>query len=964
MYRSVRQICFFVLFGVFAAQLPAQISTGAVSAANQNLTAEQIAVAASLAYQKTQYAEALALYKKFIESFGEAKEAQAAIREMRYPMAMCLFHLKKFSDAVEAIDIALGVQPALDEYLRQDLTFWKGVCLMQEEDTTKARECFEKFITMFPPGAENQPSYIKSHLSIQKIPEAKLLIGQTYLIEDKYKEGADYLAKIKPSLIPVNRGRATVMQLRALIEADDNEGALKLVMEEYPHMADLMQLVTFQTLTLQLGSLFLEKKEPRKAIICLQRIWDSDRLIKHQRERLADLESRLAAASANPNSDPYEKFVLVQLINSVKHELKNFAKIPNFDSALRLRLAYAFQVMERYRECALVLEAMLKDMPPDPVVESASVNLVQCWGVIEQWPKVVESAEIFVDKFPKSKSVPMVLYLEGAAQQKEFDYDGAIASYDRVLKDFPTSDYAPRALFMKGFTLLLADRSKEGIECFEQFQTAYPNHEMADANAYWRGMGYSLDKQFEKCRSVMGDYLTQRKDGAFRDGAIYRRAYCLQQLEKYDDAIKEFTAYLKAYPNAEDNSEARMLLGDALMNQGRMEDGITSLKSIPSTIADQGMYEEAVFKIGKAYKLMEEPQKYREEMELFIKNSPRSPRVAEAIFNIGWVERQDGHMDKARNLYWNTIDKYGNDPEIRSVEDLFPAVAKLYKGGDDSGAYTARLHDIRIDADRTGKKTLAMRALWAEAALLRKADPAKADQLLAEAAARADITKTSPALLADFATALAATGKEKESEQMWRDLVKWNPRAPQKDRAFAALGFVELKNGDEKKALDYFNRFEAETNGSLLFGKVMLAKANLLISRGDVPAARKSLETLLAAKSSSGNEKAEALCLMGDLYMKEGKPNLAVPYYQRTYVMYGRWRDWVAKAYLRSGEAFEKLDDKMAARKTYQELTENTALSDLKESQQALLRLNAIGGPLPKAEPTPSATPDHVTISS
>jgi tetratricopeptide (TPR) repeat protein len=208
--------------------------------------------------------------------------------------------------------------------------------------------------------------------------------------------------------------------------------------------------------------------------------------------------------------------------------------------------------------------------------------------------------------------------------------------------------------------------------------------------------------------------------------------------------------------------------------------------------------------------------------------------------------------------------------------------------------------------------------------------------------------------MADIATALMAAGKEKEGEQMWRDLVKWNPRAPQKDQALAALGMQEMKRGDEKKALEYFDRFEKETMGSLLFGKIMLAKTDLLALRGQNEDARKTLDSLLANKYSQGGDKAQALYRIGEMHMKENNPKLAVPYYQRIYVMYGRWRDWVAKAYLRSGEAFEKMQDKDAARRSYQELTENETMADLQEYKTARERLQALGGPLPKAQPTPA----------
>ena len=57
-----------------------------------------------------------------------------------------------------------------------------------------------------------------------------------------------------------------------------------------------------------------------------------------------------------------------------------------------------------------------------------------------------------------------------------------------------------------------------------------------------------------------------------------------------------------------------------------------------------------------------------------------------------------------------------------------------------------------------------------------------------------------------------------------------------------------------------------------------------------------------------------------------------------------------AEAYLRSGEAFEKLKDEPSARRTYQELTESEDLSQFQETEQAGKRLKALGGPLPKEE--------------
>ena len=160
-----------------------------------------------------------------------------------------------------------------------------------------------------------------------------------------------------------------------------------------------------------------------------------------------------------------------------------------------------------------------------------------------------------------------------------------------------------------------------------------------------------------------------------------------------------------------------------------------------------------------------------------------------------------------------------------------------------------------------------------------------------------------------------------------------------------------MKRGHDRAALDDFDRFESETLGSPVFGRVLLAKAALLEKRGEKAKALAALEAVLASKFSSGGEKAEALYRIGEAHMASGKPDLAVPYFQRIYVMHGRWGEWVAKAYLRSGEAFEKLNDTASARRTYQELAAKEDLASFPESQLARDRLQALGGPLNEEPP-------------
>ncbi len=936
-----------IFFGIFSGCLFAQ-----KAADKPDLTADELAVNASSLYAQGKFGEAAQMYRKFVTDFGSAGDAQAIIRQMRYPLAMCLLRLQRFSEAREAIREALASEPPIEMAHSQDLLFWRAICEMQESKGEQARETLEQFVALFPAGSERQATFVQQYPAIQKVSEARLLIGTCLILDRKNRDAAEYFSRVKQGLVPINRGRATVLQLHALLEAGEDDEAMEVVTEEFPRMGDLIQLVTFQTLIHELGTRYLERNEARKAIVCLQRVWSAVRLLKHQKARLEDLESKLQAVEADPRGDPYAKLLYAQMIAKVKREVENFVKIESFDAAVRLRLAAAYQAMQRYRESALIMEEMLKEMPADRIVESASINLVQCWSAIECWANVIEAAKIFLERFPRSESVPLILYMQGIAEQRSGDYSEAIALFDAIAAKHNSSDYAPRAKFMKAFSLLQSEQHKAAVSEFEQFEQRYPRHELAQDALYWRGMGYSLDGQFGRCRQLMDDYIDTYKAGRHRSTAVFRKAYCAQQSKDYQTSIEELSAFLSNHPGAEECNEARILLGDALMSQGRMDEGLSAFQGISGE--DARLYAEGVFKIGKAYKLMEEFDKLRDQMAEFSARYPRSPRVAEAIFWMGWAYRQQGMPEKAREVYWEAICQYGNDAAIRSADDLFPALSKLYKGDDEQAVFSARLGNLCVEAERTGKITLATRASWARAVALKSKEPARAGNDLVEISQRLNVQTDNPLLLADCADALLAAGKETEAEKMFRDLVKWNPRASQKDRALAALGRIEMQRGNANAALEQFDRFEREVIGSRLFGEVMLARAELLQMSGRMTEAREALERLLANEYALGQEKAEALYVIGEIYMNESRPDLAIPYFQRLYVMHGRWRDWVAKAYYRSGEAFEKLNDQLSARRTYQELSEREDLAGFEEARRARGRLDLLGGPLPAEETAPS----------
>jgi TolA-binding protein len=937
--------CFAVVLGIVATWSLAEET-------ESEFTADEFVVNAASLYANGRYYEAAELYRKFIADFGSSPDAETAIKQTYYPLAMCLLRLQRFPEAYQAIKDAFDKNLDLDRSQAQELLFWKGICEINQQQHAEARKTLEEFLNQFPPALEGNAGYARQFPSVLRTPEARLLIGTCLLQEGRASEAADYYAQIKTKLASTSRGRATVLQLHALLEAGRDDEALKVVKEEFPRMRELLQLATFQTLIFELGSRYLERNRPRDAIICLQRIWSANRLLEHQQARLEDLKSKLQAAETGPRGDPYARILFEQLISKLNREIENLRKIENFDAAVRLRLAATYQAMRRYRESALILERMVEELPPDRMVESAATNLVQSWFEIEAWTKVIGAANAFTRKFSKSGQVPLIAYLQGIAEQRNGRYREAINIFAALSNNYATSEYAPRARFMAAFSLLQAEDHRQAIAEFERFEEQYPEHDLREDALYWRGIGWSLQREFVRAREVMETYLSTFKGGRYYASATFRKAYCAQQTKDYQTSIRELEAFLREHSTAAECDEARLLLGDAMMSQGRLDEAVVVFRSISKENVQ--LHTEGVFKIGKAFKLTEQHEKLLSHLAQFKAENPRSPRVGEALYWIGWVHRQQGFPERAREVYWSAISEYGNDPTIQSVEDLFPAISKLYRGDDEQAELCTRLRNLHLEAEKAAKKTLATRAAWAEAVALRRRDPAQAQSGLLEVVKRLNVQTDNPAILADCADALLAAGREDEAENLYRDLVKWNPRATQKDRALAAIGKAEMRRGNAITALQLFERFEREIVGSPLVGEVMLSRAQILQASGRGAESREALEKLLASEYAMGKEKAEALYLIGETHMRDSRPELAIPYFQRLYVMYGRWRNWVAKAYYRSGEAFEKLNDEFSACRTYQELTEREDLAGFEEASKARRRLESLKGSSPR-EQGPSA---------
>lgn len=892
------------------------------------------------AFAANDFAGAEEALEKFIIDYGSAEEAKEAARIHRPLVALCKVGLKKFDQALKWIDESL-TDPELDAALSDELRFWRGLCLMTTEDLVGAQRAFGEY-------------WQGAHHNAFKRYEALLLFAHLYLMQGFPGEAADFLESqlgMVRAASPEAASRAVVLELHSRLEADQVEQALAVIRREHPNLGSMTQLISFQTLSLQLGARFLEEKRNHEAIICFQHVWPSQKLVSYQNQKIREIQDRIALLEQRPNSQG-TVFQLRAILKRVERELAQFESLEHFDPALRLRLAMAFQGLGRFREAALVLEDMLVTMPPDPVVESATVAQIQCWMETRNWARAAAAAERYEDVFgAEGPSLPTVLFLKAEALRESLEFGKAQLAYGELVDRFPKDPFAAKALFMQGFLYLQQDDNEGAIYQFDQVQRRFPESEMVEDADYWTGMAYSFSGLYAEAREHLEGYLKRHREASYRKEAVFRIAVCTFSLAEYEDSIGRLGDFIARYPGDPLTDEAHLLLGDALFGEGRNEEGFAAYEKVRPTAGRY--FEEAWFKKGNALKLLEEVPAMRAHFEKFVADHPASGRMPEAVYWIGWTHLEEGEVERAREIYWKTIEELGDEPARYTVADLFTGLQKVYKaeGGGGQAELLAKLKLLKSSAAIAGRTTLAMRAGWAEAQV--QPDPEEARIELLSVAKWIDPKVHEPRVTVAVAEAQLASENPLTAKELFTSIRKWHPRAVERDRIYRSLGAIAEAEGDHEEAIRYYERFERETAASVQLGEVRLRMAALHDRAGRGEAARETLTKTLETAGVNAEVKAQALLRLGEMYAAERDHERAIVYYERIYVGYGKFGELNAKAYWGRGQSLEQLDLGREALETYEELVLRADLEEFPERALAQRRADELRTRYP--DPVPAA---------
>ena len=98
-----------------------------------------------------------------------------------------------------------------------------------------------------------------------------------------------------------------------------------------------------------------------------------------------------------------------------------------------------------------------------------------------------------------------------APDQPKYDYTRVIEIYDKILTDYPNSDFADDALYTKAYLLQQMDQGVESRKIYQEVIDRYPDRHFA-ADSYMRLAEYYFDPREDKDTSKLLSNFTGQSD--------------------------------------------------------------------------------------------------------------------------------------------------------------------------------------------------------------------------------------------------------------------------------------------------------------------------------------------------------------------------------------------------------------------------------------------------------------------
>ncbi|MDF3059517.1 MAG: hypothetical protein K0R17_3732 [Rariglobus sp.] len=808
--------------------------------------------------------------------------------------------------------------------------------------------------------------------------DARLVLGLSLALQNKFAEAVPVFAALEEST--VHRDKA--LMYRSMAAQQSNQplvaiDALNRLLASAPRDADwadsALTLIALQlqqsnlpaarrglellrgslptvdnlaglnVLGLQLGDALLNTKDLTGALTAYRTVLPRAELLRLQKQRIQRMEALLARQKSLYQGSVTDADMVRRIesrIKATKEALEEIGKRADYDATLFYRLGHTFLERGGAWEAAIVFERLLKEYPQAEERELAYAELVRAYADTGRVDKMRIALDDFMRATPESKLLPQALYVAAQTAFERGRADLQLEFLEVGVNRFPEAAITEFMVLMQANAHFAGGRFEEARAAAESYTTKYPTGRFAPDATYLRAMATLVLGRASEAIKEINDYIAKFPEGQFVADGRYRIAAAQYAMQDYTAAEKQLEAWLADYPvDHPQRGEVLSTQGDVYAGEGRIDDAIASYRAAMAASLGDEQLGYVLDELTKHYQAKRDYNTAAVMWEDFARERPDHPFVINAAYWIGRLRGREGKVEEAISQMGEIARRYITDPNRDAVERLLTQIAALLARNPRPGPdgvrppppsaeqIAARVEQELVTGENHRQPTVKARVLFTEAevASLRK-DPVLRDKLLARIGDEIAPEALSPGLLGRVGDLLREQGKLERAKACYDQLVLRYPRSMYADFGYVGLGELAYLAGDYDNALLYFTNAIDRAGARFKLLEATLGQAKTLLASNQLDRAKDLFEQIASNRAWRGEATAQSIYSLGEIHLKRGgTENLAQAqaHFQRVFISYKKFTPWVARAYLKSGETFEKLGQNPEALATYKEMIRN-----------------------------------------
>ena len=268
-------------------------------------------------------------------------------------------------------------------------------------------------------------------------------------------------------------------------------------------------------------------------------------------------------------------------------------------------------------------ESLLKQFPNSNYADDAGFEIAYTYFIKGDNERSKTDLLALIDKYPRSSYVPRALVTVGLVDYNQDKDDEALATFQRVVKDYSTTDEAKIALeSIKNIYLDKADA--EGFLAYAN-TTSIGNLSTSEQDniTFQAANNLFLRGNYQGAFDAVNAYFDKFPKAIYEKHAKFIRAESLVKLNRAEEAIPDYTFILNDW-TSEYTERALISISKLFIQQKKYNEAVVYLKKLETTSEYKANYSFAVNNLMEAYSNMAMPDdvlKYVNLVNLFDRSS-------------------------------------------------------------------------------------------------------------------------------------------------------------------------------------------------------------------------------------------------------------------------------------------------------------------------------------------------------